>query len=144
MDLRIDSTDNTRVASSRTRGLRTASGDRRKIGRPGNEAIAISVALERSALGKSADLGAGCSQLGEISVLVLPTVYHRCPHNSLAPRQSTFPDPNLINPRRACEARVTVVGLCVRPSVRLSTTILALQATRRLMSDTNSFSATRA
>ena len=29
-------------------------------------------------------------------------------------------------------------------SVCLSTTILALQATRRLMSDTNSFSATRA
>ena len=46
----------------------------------------------------------------------------------------------LINPRRACAARVTVLGL----SVCLSTTILALQATRRLMSDTNSFSATRA
>ena len=44
----------------------------------------------------------------------------------------------LINPRRACAARVTVVSVC------LSTTILALQATRRLMSDTNSFSATRA
>ena len=53
-----------------------------------------------------------------------------------------------INPRRACAARVTVVGLCVCLfvclSVCLSTTILALQATRRLMSDTNSFSATRA
>ena len=35
----------------------------------------------------------------------------------------------IINPRRACAARVTVVEL---------------QATRRLMSDTNSFSATRA
>ena len=46
----------------------------------------------------------------------------------------------VINPRRACAARVTVVGLCVC----VSTTILALQATRRLMSDTNSFSATRA
>ena len=45
----------------------------------------------------------------------------------------------VVNPRRACAARVTVVGL----SVCLSTTILALQATRRLMSDTNSFSATR-
>ena len=44
-----------------------------------------------------------------------------------------------INPRRACAARVTAVG----PFVCLSTTILALQATRRLMSDTNSFSATR-
>ena len=36
-----------------------------------------------------------------------------------------------------CCIRVTVVGLCVCPSVCLSTTILALQATRRLMSDTN-------
>ena len=52
---------------------------------------------------------------------------------------------SVINPRRACAARVTVVGLCVCLFVCcLSTTILALQATRRLMSDTNSFSATRA
>ena len=53
---------------------------------------------------------------------------------------------SFINPRRACAARVTVVVLCVRLSVCLpvSATILALQATRRLMSDTNSFSATRA
>ena len=50
----------------------------------------------------------------------------------------------VINPRRACAARVTVVVLCVCLSVCLSTTILALQATTRLMSDTNSFSATRA
>ena len=54
----------------------------------------------------------------------------------------------LINPRRACAARVTVVVLCVCLSVCLfvclSPTILALQATRRLMSDTNRFSATRA
>ena len=54
----------------------------------------------------------------------------------------------VINPRRACAARVTVVVLCVCPSVCLSvclsTTILGLQATRRLMSDTNIFSATRA
>ena len=51
-----------------------------------------------------------------------------------------------LNPRRACAARVTVVVLCVCLSVCLSvsTTILGLQATRRLMSDTNSFSATRA
>ena len=34
--------------------------------------------------------------------------------------------------------------VCVSLSVCLSTTILALQATRRLMSDMNSFSATRA
>ena len=49
-----------------------------------------------------------------------------------------------INPWRACAAKVTVVVLCVRLvrlSVCLSTTILALQATRRLMSNTNSFSA---
>ena len=50
----------------------------------------------------------------------------------------------LINPRRTCAARVTVVVLCVCLSVCLSATILALQATRRLMSDTNRFSATRA
>ena len=54
----------------------------------------------------------------------------------------------IINPRRACAARVTVVVLCVCVSVCLcvcvSTTILGLQATRRLMSDTNRFSATRA
>ena len=55
---------------------------------------------------------------------------------------------SIINPRRACAARVTVVVLCVCVSVCLcvcvSGTILGLQATRRLMSDTNSFSATRA
>ena len=39
----------------------------------------------------------------------------------------------IINPRRACAARVTVVCLCVC----VSATILALQATRRLMSDNN-------
>ena len=39
---------------------------------------------------------------------------------------------------------VTVVVLCVCLSVCLSATVLALQATRRLMSDTNRFSATRA
>ena len=54
----------------------------------------------------------------------------------------------IINPRRPCEARVTVVVLCgclsVCLSVCLSATILALQATRRLMCDTNSFSVTRA
>ena len=51
----------------------------------------------------------------------------------------------IINPRRACAARVTVVVLCVcRPSVCLPTTILGLQATRRLMSDTDIFSAIRA
>ena len=49
---------------------------------------------------------------------------------------------SVINPRRACAARVTVVVLCV--CVCVSTTILGLQATRRLMSDTSSFGATRA
>ena len=50
----------------------------------------------------------------------------------------------VINPRRACAARVIVVVLCVCLSVCLSTTMLALQTTRRLMNDTNSFSTTRA
>ena len=45
----------------------------------------------------------------------------------------------IFNPRRACAARVTVCA-CVCDCV--SATILALQATRRLMSDTNSFSGT--
>ena len=49
----------------------------------------------------------------------------------------------VINPRRACTARVTELDLCVCLSVCLSSTILALQATRRLISDTNRFSATR-
>ena len=75
-----------------------------------------------------------------------------------------------ISPRRACAARVTVLDLCVCLSidliprgtvprgirsitmvclsiclsVYLSMTILGLEATRRIMSDTNSFSATRA
>ena len=48
----------------------------------------------------------------------------------------------IINPRRTCAARITVLGLCVCLSVCLSTTILGLQATRRLMSDTNNFSCT--
>ena len=48
----------------------------------------------------------------------------------------------LINSRRACAARVTVVVLSVCLSV-CAHSILGLQATRRLMSDTNSFSATR-
>ena len=44
----------------------------------------------------------------------------------------------VINPRHAFAARVTVHGLCV------STLILALQATRRLISDTSGFRTTRA
>ena len=41
-------------------------------------------------------------------------------------------------------AAISLVCVSVCLSVCLSTTILALQATRRLMSDTNSFGATRA
>ena len=52
------------------------------------------------------------------------------------------PETIFINPRRACATRVTVVVLSVRLSV-CAHSILGLQATRRLMSDTNSFSATR-
>ena len=46
----------------------------------------------------------------------------------------------VINPRRACAARVTVVGLsvCLCVCVCVSTLILALQATRRPISDTKS------
>ena len=53
---------------------------------------------------------------------------------------------HFINPRRACAARVTVLGLSVRPSVRLSVclSVTTLRATRRPKSDTNGFSATLA
>ena len=44
----------------------------------------------------------------------------------------------IVNPRQACAARVTVLGLCV------SSLVLALQAPNRLMSDTNGSSATSA
>ena len=52
----------------------------------------------------------------------------------------------VINPRRACAARVTVLGpsvcLSVCLSVSVSMTILALQAMKGHQSDTNSSSAT--
>ena len=50
----------------------------------------------------------------------------------------------IVNPRRACAARVTVLGLSMCLSVCLSTLILALQATRRPMSYTNGFRSTSA
>ena len=54
----------------------------------------------------------------------------------------------VINPRRACAARVTVLGLSFRPSVCLSVCLfprfLPLRATRRPKSDTNGFSTTLA
>ena len=54
----------------------------------------------------------------------------------------------LINPRRACAARVTVLGLsvcvCVCLSACLSTFTLKLQATKRHVNGTLVFSATRA
>ena len=54
----------------------------------------------------------------------------------------------VVNPRRACAARVTVVVLCVCVCVCvcvcLSPLILALQAPNRLMSDNNGSSATSA
>ena len=46
----------------------------------------------------------------------------------------------LVNSRRACAAKVTVVGL----SVCVSTLILALQATKRPISDTSGFRTTGA
>ena len=51
---------------------------------------------------------------------------------------------NVINPRRACAARVIVLGLSFRPSVCLLPRFLPLRATRRPKSDTNGFSATLA
>ena len=56
-----------------------------------------------------------------------------------------FYAPGYFNPWHACAARVTVLGVCVcvRLSVCLSAAILALQATRQPMSDTNVFITTR-
>ena len=55
---------------------------------------------------------------------------------------------SLVNPRRACAARVTVLGLCVCLSVYLSVCLLPRflppRATNRPKSDTNGFSATLA
>ena len=51
---------------------------------------------------------------------------------------------HIINPRCACAARVTVLGLSVLPSVCPVPLILALRATRRPKSATNRFSATLA
>ena len=51
---------------------------------------------------------------------------------------------DIINPRRACAARVTVLSLSVLPSVCPVPLILALRATRRPKSATNGFSATLA
>ena len=48
---------------------------------------------------------------------------------------------NVINPRRACAARVTVVVLSFCLSVCLLPRLLPLRATRRPISDTNGFSA---
>ena len=61
-----------------------------------------------------------------------------CTHKELPPFTL------VINPRRACAARVTVLGLCVCVCVCvcLSPLILALQGPSRLISDTNGSSAT--
>ena len=48
----------------------------------------------------------------------------------------------IINPQRACAARVTVLGWCV--CVCVSPLILSLQGPSQLISDTNGASATRA
>ena len=50
----------------------------------------------------------------------------------------------VINPRRACAARITVVVLSFCLSVCLLPRFLPLRATRRPISDTNGFSATLA
>ena len=81
----------------------------------------------------------------ECSMHVLPHIMCTCTELSLFIPSCILVkvNPSLVNPRRACAAWVTVVVLCVCLSVCLSTTILGLQATRRLLSDTNIFSATR-
>ena len=50
----------------------------------------------------------------------------------------------IINPRCACSAMVTILSVCVCVCVCLSPLILALQVPNRLMSDTNDSSTTSA
>ena len=52
----------------------------------------------------------------------------------------------IFNPRRACTAMVTVLGLCVCVCVCVfvSTLISELQETKQMVSDTNGFSVTSA
>ena len=70
-----------------------------------------------------------------------PELVHK--DKTLHPNPCDKFDP-VINPWRACAARVTLVGLpAVCMSLCLSTLILALQATRRPMSDTNDCRTTR-
>ena len=61
---------------------------------------------------------------------------------ALYPRLS-LSSSNIINSRHACAGRVTVLGLSVSLCVCVLTLILALQATLRLKSNTNAFSAAR-
>ena len=83
---------------------------------------------------------------GNKYVITLTDYFSKWAEAAPLPDKSALGVAKFINPRRACAARVTVVVLCVCVSacVCVSTTILGLQATRRLMSDTNRFSATRA
>ena len=71
-----------------------------------------------------------------------------CLNEKSAYKRGVSGQDELINPRRACAARVTVLGLCVCVSVCLSVCLLPrflpLRATRRPKSDTNEFSATLA
>ena len=68
-------------------------------------------------------------------ILYSPAYQWTVPHMHSSPRVCTLV--LFINPRRAGAARVTVVGLSVCLSVCVSTLILALQATRRPISDTS-------
>ena len=78
-----------------------------------------------SALGylSEGDSHCACVNITALATLRLPPVY-------------SFSD-GVVNPRRACAARVTVLGLSVCLSVCLSARVLALQATWRPMSGTN-------
>ena len=63
-----------------------------------------------------------------------------CPESNLQKWWSC----TVFNPRRACAAKVTVLGLCVCVCFCLSPLILALQGPSRLISNTNGSGATRA
>ena len=65
-------------------------------------------------------------------------------HNNYAHAQLSHSIIIIINPRRACAARVIVVVLSFCLSVCLLPRFLPLRATRRPISDSNGFSATLA
>ena len=97
----------------------------------------------------STTVASPCQTLGELPARVC--AYNYSPTHQLAvPCMRSSPKVCtlvlFVNSRRACAARVTVVVLsvCLSVCVCVSTLILAIQATRRPISDTSGFRTTQA